>query len=130
MCVFVQKREEDSIMKNIDLNLNAGIAFDAAQKAAKEALAAEVGGDLSLLAWYDKNRNTGAPQEACSLESWKCVRDYAEHHNADVRISVNNDDFEFFFAKSPEGTETLDTEGVTDVHKGIAVDKDENVQGG
>ena len=116
-------------MKNVALDLGAGINYGAAEEAAKKA-AAEAGGDLSLFAWYDKARNMGAPQEACSLENWKCVRDYAEHHKVDVRISVNNDDFEFYFAKVPAGTEQLDTEGVEDVHKGIAVDKDENVQGG
>lgn len=117
-------------MQNIDLALDASIAYEAAEKAAKEAAAAQSSGDLSLLAWYDKARSMGAPQEACSLESWKCVRDYAEHHRADIRVSVNSDTFEFYFAKAPAGTETLDKESVSDVHKGIAVDKDENVQGG
>jgi hypothetical protein len=117
-------------MQNIDLSLDASIAYDAAEKAAKDAAAAQSSADLSLLAWYDKARSMGAPQEACSLESWKCVRDYAEHHKADIRVSVNSDAFEFYFAKAPAGTETLDKEGVSDVHKGIAIDKDENVQGG
>lgn len=117
-------------MKNIDVNLGAGAAYDRAEKAAKEAAAKDFGGDLSLLAWYDKGRNMGAPQEACSLENWKCVRDYAEHHKADIRISVNDNAFEFFFAKTPAGTESLDKEGVADVHKDIALDRDENVQGG
>jgi hypothetical protein len=117
-------------MQNIDLSLAGGIAYGEAEKAAKEAAAAQSSGDLSLFAWYDKARNMGAPQEACALENWKCVRDYAEHHNADIRVSVNKDDFEFYFAKAPAGTESLDKEGVSDVHKGIAVDQDENVQGG
>ncbi len=117
-------------MRNIDLTLASGIAYDAAEKAAKEAVAKELGGDISLFAWYDKARGMGAPQEACSLESWKCVRDFAEHHKADIRVAVNGEDFEFFFSKTPAGTESLDKEGVADVHKGIAVDQDENVQGG
>ncbi len=117
-------------MKNIDLSLASDIGFEDAEKAAKEAAAAQSSDALSLLAWYDNAKKVGAPQEACSLENWKCVRDYAEHRNADIRVSVNKDAFEFYFAKSPAGTETLDKEGVADVHKGIAVDKDENVQGG
>lgn len=117
-------------MQNIKLDLNPGVAYKEAEKAAKEAAAAQSSAGLSLLAWYDKQRQMGAPQEACSLENWKCVLDYAEHHNADIKVSVNNDSFEFFFAKTPAGTETLDKEGVADVHKGIAVDQDENVQGG
>ena len=117
-------------MKNIKLDLGQGIAYEAAEKAAKEAAAAQSSAELSLMAWYDKARQKGAPQEACSLENWKCVLDYAEHHNADIKVSVNGDAFEFFFAGTPAGTETLDKEGVSDVHKGIAVDQDENVQGG
>lgn len=117
-------------MQNIDLSLASGIAYEAAEKAAKEAAGAQSSADLSLLAWYDKARNMGAPQEACSLENWKCVFDYADHHSADIKVSVNTDAFEFYFAKTPAGTETLDKEGVSDVHKGIAVDQDENVQGG
>ncbi len=117
-------------MRNINLSLAGGIGYKAAEKAAREAVANEAGQGLSLLAWYDKASKKGAPGEACSLESWKCVRDYAEHHKADIRISVNEDAFEFYFTKAPVGTETLDKESVEDVHKGIAVDKDENVQGG
>lgn len=117
-------------MRNIDLSLAGEIGYSAAEKAAREAVAEAAGQGLSLLAWYDKANNKGAPQEACSLENWKCVRDYAEHHKADIRISVNKDAFEFYFTKTPAGTETLDKESVEDVHKGIAVDEAENVQGG
>jgi hypothetical protein len=117
-------------MRNIDLTLDAGQGYQSAEKLAREAVKKEYGAGLSLLAWYDKPRKTGAPAEACSLESWKCVRDYAEHHKADIRVSVNKDAFEFYFAKTPAGTETLDKEGVADVHKDIAMDRDENVQGG
>jgi hypothetical protein len=117
-------------MQNIKLDLTPGVAYKEAENAAKEAAAAQSSAGLFLLAWYDKERQMGAPQEACSLENWKCVLDYAEHHNADIKVSVNNDVFEFFFAKVPAGTETLDKESVADIHKGIAVDQDENVQGG
>jgi hypothetical protein len=117
-------------MRNIDLSLDGDVGYKAAEKAAREAVAEEASRGLSLLAWYDKASKKGAPSEACSLENWKCVRDYAEHRKADIRISVNKDAFEFYFVKTPAGTETLDKEGVADVHKGIPVDKDENVQGG
>ena len=117
-------------MQNLDLSLASGQGYKAAEKAAREAARAQSSAGLSLLAWYDKAKKTGAPQEACSLENWKCVRDYAEHHKADIRVTVNSDEYEFYFSKTPAGTEGLDKEGVQDVHKGIAVDKDENVQGG
>ena len=125
-----KRTKEGFKMKNIDLSLGASQGYQAAEKMARDAAAKEFGAGLSLLAWYDKAGKKGAPQEACSLESWKCVRDYAEHHKADIRVSVDKDAFEFYFSKTPAGTETLDKEGVEDVHKGIAVDKDENVQGG
>lgn len=117
-------------MRTIDVSLAGGIGYEAAVGAAREAVADEVKGDLSLLAWFDRARQMGAPQEACSQENWKCVHDYAEHHKADIRVSVNNDAFEFYFAETPVGTETLDKEGVAAIHEGIAVDQDENVQGG
>jgi hypothetical protein len=117
-------------MRTINLSLNGQAEYKAAAKAAREAVGAERGSDLSLLAWFDKGRKMGAPQEACSLENWKCVRDYAEHHQADIKVSVNDDAFEFYFAKSPAGTATLDEDEVAAIHKNIAVDRDENVQGG
>ena len=117
-------------MQNIKLDLTPGVAYKEAEIAAKKAAAAQSSEGLSLLAWYDKERQMGAPQEACSLESFKCVSDYAEHRNADIKVSVNSDAYEFFFSKTPAGTETLDAEGVSDVHKGIAIDQDEKVQGG
>ena len=117
-------------MKNVDLNLAAGIVYADAEKAAREAAAAETSGSLSLFAWYDKARNLGAPREACAQENWKCVRDYAEHHKADIRVTVNKDAYEFFFSKAPAGTAELDKEEVEDVHKKISKDEFENVQGG
>ena len=117
-------------MQNIDLSLAGGIAYGAAEKAAKEAAAAQSNADLSLLAWFDKAKNMGAPQEACSLESWKCVRDYAEHHRADLRVSVNDDEYEFYFFRVSVDAEELDREEVETVHTGIARDQFDNVQGG
>ena len=116
-------------MRGIELKLDSRIGYTDAEKAAKEA-ASDFGDDLSLLAWYDRVRNMGAPQEACSLESWKCVRDYAEHHEADIRVSVNDDAYEFFFAATPVGTVQLDREEVVEVHEGISRDEFDNIQGG
>ncbi|GAB4329985.1 MAG: hypothetical protein Kow0099_00230 [Candidatus Abyssubacteria bacterium] len=116
-------------MKNVDIKLENGLGYAEAEKRAREA-AKEMGGSLSLFAWYDKTRNMGAPREACAEEGWKCVRDYAEHHNADLRVSVNGDEYEFFFSKVPEDAAELDRESVEAVHTGIKMNRDENVQGG
>lgn len=116
-------------MMNIDLTLTPGIEYKEAEEAARK-VAIDAGGNVSLLAWYDKARGIGAPQEACALESWKCVRDYATHHEADFRISVNADAYEFFFTKVAADMEELDREEVAEVHAGIAEDEFNNVQGG
>ena len=116
-------------MMNIDLKLENGVAYDEAERAAREAVEA-TGGNFALMAWYDKARGIGAPSEACSLESWKCVRDYAENHEAGVRVAVNDDAYEFFFSKVPIDAMELDTDGIEESHAGIAVDEFNNVQGG
>jgi len=116
-------------MMNIDLSMTIGIGYDEAETAARKAVS-DADGEYTLTAWYDKARKMGAPQEACSLESWKCVRDYAEHHDADVRISVNGDAYEFYFTRVPHDTAALDRDGIEGIHAGIAKDEFDNVQGG
>ena len=54
----------------------------------------------------------------------------AEHHKADIRVSVNNDPFEFYSAETPTGSAQLDREGAETVRRDIAVSKNENAQGG
>ena len=116
-------------MMLIDLKMTPGIRYAEAEEAAREA-AMDAGGRVSLLAWYDKARGLGAPQEACALESFACVRDYATHHMADLMISVNADAYEFFFARVPADIEELDRDELVEVHAGIAEDEFNNLQGG
>ena len=116
-------------MKTIALNLGTGIAYDVAKKAAREK--AMAGGEkVSLFAWYDRARKMGGPSETCSLEGWKCVRDYAEHHGAEMRISVNDDAFEFFFTKIPGDFVELDRQDSLEIHKDTRRDEFDDVQGG
>jgi len=117
-------------MMNINLKMPAGFGYGAAETAARGAAMKDLGKDLALMAWYDRMKGVGAPGEACSRENWKCVRDYAEHHDAGLRVAVNGDEYEFFFSKVPAGTAELDTEGVTESHAGIGRDEFDNVQGG
>ena len=116
-------------MVNIDLYTEGGVGYG---KAAREAwkVAEDAGGNFSLVAWYDKARNMGAPREVCSLENWKCVRDYAVHHQADLRVTVNDGEYEFYFSRVPAGAQVLDSEGVEEIHAGITLDEFSNVQGG
>ena len=116
-------------MMNIDLKSEYEIDYGDAEAMARKA-AEETGTGFTLISWYDKVRGVGAPQEACSLENWKCVRDYAEHRDASLRVAVNEDMYEFFFTRVPADVEELDVDEVTEVHSGIARDEFDNVQGG
>jgi hypothetical protein len=116
-------------MMNIDLRSEYAIDYGDAETMARKA-ADGAGKGFTLMSWFDKARGMGAPQEACSLESWKCVRDYAEHHDASLRVAVNSDEYEFFFTRVPLDAEELDSDEVTEVHSGISRDEFDNVQGG
>jgi hypothetical protein len=116
-------------MITIDLKTDHKIDYGEAEEMARRA-AEDAGGGFSLVSWYDRVRGVGAPQEACSLESWKCVRDYAEHHDASLRVAVNADEYEFFFTKVPADAEELDVDEALDVHSGIAQGEFDNIQGG
>ena len=116
-------------MKNMELNIQGSIDYTTAEQAARKA-ASEFGGDLSLMAWYDKARGTGGPQEVCMNENWRCARDYAEHHSADVRVSVNRDAYEFFFGRVPSDAASLDMDEVAAVHEKTTGEEFDNVQGG
>ena len=116
-------------MMNIDLKTEYEIDYGEAEAMARKA-ADEAGTGFALMSWYDKARGTGAPREACALESWKCVRDYAEHHDASLRVAVNADEYEFFFTRVPVDAEELDVDGVTEAHAGISRDEFDNIQGG
>jgi hypothetical protein len=116
-------------MKNMELNINGSVDFKAAEKAARKA-ASEFGGNFSLIAWYDKAKETGAPQEVCMKENWRCARDYADHHEASLRISVNGDAYEFFFTRIPADAEGLEKDEVAAIHEKASGDEFDNVQGG
>jgi hypothetical protein len=121
-------KKGDANVRTIELTLKGPVNY---QKAEKEArMAASEAGAVSLLAWYDKERGMGAPREVCSKETWKCPRDYAEHHKADIRVSINGDAYEFFFTRVAAGADALDVDEVVAVHHGIPKQQFDNVQGG
>ena len=87
-------------------------------------------GKAMLVAWYDRTRKTQGPAETCSNEDWKCALAYAENHDADLRVSVNTDQFEFFFSRATGAVTELNEKDLLAVHAGIATDEFNNVQGG
>ncbi|RJP69471.1 MAG: hypothetical protein C4532_10990 [Candidatus Abyssobacteria bacterium SURF_17] len=116
-------------MRTVSLGLGSGVNYALAEKAAREA-AMEAGGKLTLVAWYDKVRNMEGPREACANEGWKCARVYADHHGADIGVLVNEDQYEFYFTRIPEGFEELDEEAALDIHESAKRPDFDNVQGG
>ena len=116
-------------MRDIRLVMN-GTDYTAAGRVAKEAALKAGGRGATMIAWYDRARNLVGPQETCAKEGWKCSRDYAEHHGADLRVSINDDAFEFFFSDVASDFAELDREDALDAHIGASRDEFDDVQGG
>jgi hypothetical protein len=116
-------------MENIPLDLEDGVTLNTAQEEARKSAKAD-DGDLMLIAWYDRDRGTGGPGEACAGEVPKCVRDYASSHGALKRVWVNDGKYEFYFSPTGKDVVELDKEWVVRVHKGARSSEFGNVQGG
>ncbi len=116
-------------MNTINLLLDDSLAYMDAYKAALKA-ARKSEGNVILIAWYDRMRKTQGPTETCGGENWRCALDYAEHHDADLRVAINTDQYEFFFSKATGAFTELDEEDLLAIHAGIANDDFNNVQGG
>ena len=116
-------------MNTIKLTLDNSTGYLDAYKAALKA-ARESEGNMILVSWYDRSRNKQGPTETCESENWRCALDYAEHHDADLRVSVNADQYEFFFSKVSAEFAELDEDGLLEVHRGISKDDFSNIQGG
>ena len=101
-----------------------------AQEEARNAVSDGLPGELRLIAWYDRDRQTGGPTTACRGEVPKCVRDYASSHNAQKRVWVNDGAYEFYFAETGDDVVELDEEWAVQVHKDTKTLEHANVQGG
>lgn len=116
-------------MNTINLKLDDSVSYMDAYRAALKA-ARESEGNVLLVAWYDRVRNVQGPTETCDGENWRCALEYAEHHDADLRVAINTDRYEFFFARATGVFTELNEEDLLEVHLGIAEDDFNNVQGG
>jgi hypothetical protein len=116
-------------VQTIELSLTRGNSFTLADREARRAVP-ELTSNLRLVGWWDENRRSGGPVEACGDQSHACVTSYAEHHGAAYHVLVNEGTYEFFYATTPRGTETLDSRVLADVHRDLVLDQYENVQGG
>jgi hypothetical protein len=86
--------------------------------------------DLVLVSWWDEVRQTGGPEEACKGEVPKCVTDYATSHGGEIRVSVNNGKYEFFYLPVSAEHAKLDRDQLVARHKAAITGLYENVQGG
>jgi hypothetical protein len=121
--------EGDRIMNTIKLSLEPTIGYIEAYRTALHE-AAESEGSVMLLSWYDRSREKQGPTEVCGGENWRCALDYAEQHDADLRVSVNTDQYEFFFSKVIGDIVELSEDELLAVHGGISADEFSNIQGG
>lgn len=83
-------------MKTMSLEMPSGIDCDEAQKKARDA-ALEAGGDVMLVSCYDRVHDKMIPEVVASKEEHDGYIIYAEKHGADIRVTVNKDEYDFFF---------------------------------
>lgn len=116
-------------METLPLDLDDEVTLNTAQERAREKAKGD-GADVRLIAWYDRDRGTGGPGEACAGEVPKCVRDYASSHGADKRVWVNDGKYEFYFSPTGKDVVELDEEWAMRVHREATSREFDNVQGG
>ncbi len=83
-------------MKTMNLEMPPAMDFDKAQKAATDA-ALEAGENVTLISCYDRARDRMVPETVSSKEEHDECRIYAESRGADIRVTVNGDEYDFFF---------------------------------
>ncbi len=84
-------------MQRVAINVE-GIAMDIAlANALAEQIAARLAEDFLLLAWYDGQRKEEHPSvpECQHKPGWLA---YAEGHGGNIRVRINDGEFDFIFA--------------------------------
>jgi hypothetical protein len=117
-------------METLQLDLNGSTNLERAQEEARSAASKGSVDGLRLIAWYDRERQTGGPTTACKGEVPKCVRDYASSHGAHKRVWLNDGAYEFYFAETGDDVEELDEKWAVRVHEHAKTMEHANVQGG
>jgi hypothetical protein len=119
----------DTRMETLNIVVEPSPNYMDAYKAAGEAARQAVGSAM-LVSWYDRCRQIQGPTEICGRNDWKCAVDYAVHHNADLRVSINTDQYEFFFAKVHGACSELSETPPLEVNAKISADELGNIQRG
>ena len=115
-------------MKTIKVNIDSNSNFNNAQSKAADKVSRNHD-EYTLVGWYDRERKTGGPLEACGDQPLKASQDYARSNGAEYCVSAGKR-YEFFYSSVPEGTEQLDPEVLIEIHEDLEYDRYENVQGG
>jgi hypothetical protein len=116
-------------MKTYRLTTNSNNDLHEAQNQARK-LIKHRDQDISLVAWFDSQRQTGGPMEVCAEEPEKCVSDYATSCSADYKVTVNDQRFQFYYAITASDVATLDQAAVLRSHRDLTFGQYDNVQGG
>jgi hypothetical protein len=116
-------------METIHIDIGGSKNFTLADRAARKMIGGSAD-ELLLVGWWDSKASAGGPVEACGDENHGCVTKYASNHGAVHRVVVDGGDYEFYYAVAPRDTEALDPLTAFEVHRGLSIDTDENVQGG
>jgi hypothetical protein len=117
-------------MRNIAIDLQPGVDYETAGRAAREAALNAGSGRAAMVAWYDRARKMAGPSAVCSNEDWACASAYAEHHGAQIKVSVNHDDYEFFFSEVASSFQELDRKESLEIHRDTKGSEFDDVQGG
>lgn len=95
-------------MKNpIHLRLAEDIDFAGAECEARKAASAK-GGSVTLMSYYDRERDIVAPCSSTICMGKDGYRVYAESRGADIRVIVNDGQYDFYYLAFPEDVMTVD----------------------
>jgi hypothetical protein len=87
--------------KPIHLRLAEDIDFAAAEREARNAVAAE-SGSVTLVSYYDGERDVVAPCSSTMCMGKDGYRVYAESRGADIRVIVNDGRYDFYYLAFPD----------------------------
>ena len=85
-------------MTRIAVNLKSSIAIEDALRHASEA----AGDNTTVLSYFDRKENRSVPEVSCMTKPEEGPSLFAEAHEADYRVTVNDGEYEFFLKSLPE----------------------------
>jgi len=93
--------------KPIYLQLPEDIDFSTAEGEARKAVAAE-DGSVTLVSYYDRGRDIVAPWSSTICMGKDGYRVYAESRGADIRVIVNDGQYDLYYLAFPDDVVAAD----------------------